>query len=281
MATVYRCTDAVSGQDVALKVLNETAATSGDRFGQEAALLAELSHPAIVRYIDHGTTARGERYLAMEWLEGETLEDRLARGPLGVVDGLRLGRRLLEGLALAHRKGIVHRDLKPANVFLPGGDLGQAKLLDFGIARRTGDARRLTTTGATVGTPAYMSPEQIRGLRDLDARSDLFSLGSVLYECITGESAFAGETPMAVMVRICLEGTVPIETRRPDLPPAVAALLTRMLARKPEARPASAADVATEVAAIIEALGELSEKRVAAAPATIAARRATRAACRR
>jgi len=154
MATVYRCTDAVSGQDVALKVLNEAAAASAERFGQEAALLAELSHPAIVRYIDHGTTARGERYLAMEWLEGETLEDRLARGPLGVVDGLRLGRRLLEGLALAHRKGIVHRDLKPANVFLPGGDLGQAKLLDFGIARRTGDARRLTTKGATVGTPA-------------------------------------------------------------------------------------------------------------------------------
>jgi tetratricopeptide (TPR) repeat protein len=260
MATVYRAADLVGGHDVALKVLHETAASSAERFGQEAALLAELTHPAIVRYVDHGITALGERYLAMEWLEGRTLEDRLAGGPIGILDGLRLGRRLLEGLAVAHRKGIVHRDLKPANVFLPGGDLAQAKLLDFGIARRTGDVRRMTTAGASIGTPAYMSPEQVKGLRTTDARSDLFSLGSVLYECITGEAAFEGDTPLAVLARICLEETVSVAARRPELPPAVAALLTRMLAKDPDERPASAVDLAEEIGEVIEALGDIIEE---------------------
>src|SRR3989442_8527394 len=99
MATVYRATDLVSGQDVALKVLNDTATASAERFNQEAALLAQLAHPAIVRYVDHGFTPGGERYLAMEWLDGETLDDRLSRGPLGILDTLRLGRPVLEGLA--------------------------------------------------------------------------------------------------------------------------------------------------------------------------------------
>jgi serine/threonine protein kinase len=130
MATVYRATDQVTGDEVALKILHETGATSAERFNQEAALLAQLAHPAIVRYVDHGVAPAGERYLAMEWLEGETLDDRLARGPLGIIEALRLGRRLLEGLAVAHRKGIVHRDIKPTNIFLPARELAQAKLLD-------------------------------------------------------------------------------------------------------------------------------------------------------
>src|SRR5205814_6110262 len=161
-------------------ILHEMAGGSAERFNQEGALLAQLTHPAIVRYVDHGTSPGGERYLAMEWLEGETLEERLTRGPIGIIDTMRMGRRVLEGLAVAHRKGIVHRDLKPTNLFLPNRDVTQAKLLDFGIARRTFDARRLTTTGSAVGTPAYMSPEQVRGAPTIDARSDLFSMGSVL-----------------------------------------------------------------------------------------------------
>src|SRR6185369_14174082 len=121
--TVYRAADLLTGQDVALKVLH--GKQSSERFNQEASLLADLAHPAIVRYVDHGVTPAGAHYLAMEWLDGETLEDRLARGPLSILETVRLGRRVLEGLAVAHRKGIVHRDLKPANLFLPDGDLAQ------------------------------------------------------------------------------------------------------------------------------------------------------------
>jgi tetratricopeptide (TPR) repeat protein len=253
MATIYRATDALTGEDVALKLLH-AATASPERFNQEAALLAELAHPAIVRYVDHGITATGERYLAMEWLEGETLEQRLTRGALGILDSLRLGRRVLEGLGVAHRKGIVHRDIKPANLFLPDGDLARVKLLDFGIARRTADTRRITLTGSALGTPAYMSPEQVRGARALDARSDVFSLGSVLYECITGETAFPGETPLAVLARICLEDAVSVETRHPELPPAVSSLLTRMLAKDPDTRPASAAELAAQIGTLIDAL---------------------------
>jgi tetratricopeptide (TPR) repeat protein len=270
MATIYRATDALTGDDVAIKLLHESGTASAERFNQEAALLAELAHPAIVRYVDHGITQSGERFLAMEWLEGETLEERLARGPLGVLNGLRLGRRVLEGLAVAHRKGIVHRDIKPANLFLPDGDLARVKLLDFGIARRTADTRRITMTGSSLGTPAYMSPEQVRGSRALDGRSDVFSLGSVLYECITGETAFAGETPLAVLARICLEESVQVAVRHPDLPPAVADLLTRMLAKDPEARPPAAAALADEIGDLIDALlaaghvtGEAVQPRVA------------------
>jgi serine/threonine protein kinase/tetratricopeptide (TPR) repeat protein len=278
MATVYRATDALTGDDVALKILHDTITTSADRFNQEAALLADLAHPAIVRYVDHGVTPTGDRYLAMEWLAGETLEERLARGPLGVLSGLRLGRRVLEGLAVAHRKGIVHRDIKPANLFLPERDLAQAKVLDFGIARRTADTRRITMTGSSLGTPAYMSPEQVRGVKTLDGRSDIFSLGSVLYECIIGEVAFPGETPLAVLAKICLEDSVSVETRHPDLPASVAALLSRMLAKNPDARPASAADLAQEIGALVDSLvaaGHVTAERMEARPRSIVPHLAT------
>jgi tetratricopeptide (TPR) repeat protein len=268
MATVYRALDQVTGQDVALKILNEQAAASADRFNQEAALLAQLSHPAIVRYVDHGTFPGGERYLAMEWLEGETLDERLSRGPIGIIDTMRMGRRLLEGLAVAHRKGIVHRDLKPTNILLPAREVTQAKLLDFGIARRTFDGRRLTSAGGAVGTPAYMSPEQVRGAATIDARSDLFSMGSLLYECLVGDTPFSGETPVAVMAKICVDEAISVEARHPDLPGAVAALLTRLLAKRPDDRPASAAEVALEMGGVVDRLiaaglttGEVARRR--------------------
>src|SRR3954451_6199456 len=252
MATVYRATDLVTGQDVALKVLHER--TGAERLHEEAALIAGLAHPAIVRYIDHGITAGGERYLVTEWLEGETLERRLQRGPLGIIETLRLGRRVLEALAGAPRQGIVHRDVKPANLLLPGGDLGQAKLLDFGIAARAADLRRLISVGAS-GTPAYMSPEQVRGDDDVDARSDLFSLACVLYECLTGHTPFPGESPLAVMAAMFLDRGVSVEAHRPDLPAAVSALLTRMLSTDPAGRPASATAAAQQLGELIAELG--------------------------
>jgi tetratricopeptide (TPR) repeat protein len=252
MSTVYRATDLVSGAEVALKVLSDS--TSAERFNQEAALLSELGHPAIVRYVDHGLTAAGERYLAMEWLEGETLDDRLGRGRLGIIESLRLGRRILEGLAVAHRKGIVHRDVKPPNIFLPAGELAQAKLLDFGIARRGQESKRLTSTGAALGTPAYMSPEQVRGSSALGPGSDVFSLASVLFECMTGETLFAGETPLVAMAEIFVERAVSVRDRRSDLPEPVAALLDRMLLKNPTERPGDAAALAVEMGELVTAL---------------------------
>ncbi len=248
MGTIFHARDRRTGGEVALKVLRDRRGPSTERFDQEAALLAELHHPAIVTYVAHGSTAAGERFLAMEWLAGETLEDRLLRGPLGVVATARMGRRILEALAVAHARGIVHRDLKPANLLLPGDDLDAVKLIDFGIARRMFDSRRITLVGSTLGTPMYMSPEQARGSGDIDARADLFSLGCVIFECLSGQPPFVGESPIAVLAKICLDDSLNVAERCPGLSPVFAKLLTQMLAKDPAHRPPSADELAGEFA---------------------------------
>jgi serine/threonine-protein kinase len=177
MASVYRARDRETGAAVALKVLHGHGSEQTERFEQEAELLAELSHPAVVRYIAHGSTPVGEHYLAMEWLDGETLEERVGRGPLTIAESVDLGRRVADALTSAHRRGIVHRDIKPSNLFLPGGSLEGVKVLDFGLARRVLDSRRLTQSGGIMGTPMYMAPEQARGEPYIDARADIFALG--------------------------------------------------------------------------------------------------------
>ena len=141
----------------------------------------------------------------MEWLEGCTLEERLQAGPLTEVEVVALARRVVEGLALAAQKAVVHRDIKPANIFLPARQLEGAKILDFGLARRVEDSQSITRTGLALGTPLYMSPEQARGERSLDTRSDVFSLGSVLYESLCGEPPFEGASAFATLAKICLK----------------------------------------------------------------------------
>jgi serine/threonine protein kinase len=190
----------------------------------------------------------------LEWLEGQTLEERLTAGPLGLNQTVQLAVRVLEALAFAHGQGVVHRDLKPSNLFLPGGSLAQLKLLDFGIARRI-DARRLTRTGTTIGTPMYMSPEQARGERTLDPRSDLFSLAAILIECLTGVSPFASETYVAMMMKICFE-PVDVGAACGDAPPQLVELLTRMLGKRPEERPADTARLATELSKVADRLAQ-------------------------
>src|SRR4051812_15336083 len=169
MASVYRARDRETGAAVALKVLHGHGSEQTERFEQEAELLAELSHPAIVRYVAHGITPVGEQYLAMEWLDGSTLEDMLSRGPLSILESGELGRRVAEAPPGAHRRGIVHRDIKPANLILPGGALREVRVLDFGLARRMLDPRRITQSGGIMGTPMYMAPEQARGEPYIDA----------------------------------------------------------------------------------------------------------------
>jgi tetratricopeptide (TPR) repeat protein len=253
MGLVYRAKDLKTGEFVALKLVSEPQGTQALRFQQEALVLAEIAHPAIVRYLAHGSTARGEQYLVMEWLEGETLEDRVARGPLRISETLQLGRRVAEALTVAHRHGVIHRDIKPANVFLPGGDPSQAKVLDFGIARRLFDPRqnlRITSASAALGTPLYMAPEQARGASTVDGRADIFALGCVLFECLAGQPPFAGDSPTAIMAKICLDDSVDVARKRPETPADLVALIARMLAKNPDQRPARADEIVRALAAI-------------------------------
>jgi eukaryotic-like serine/threonine-protein kinase len=262
MGTVYRARDRYSGDWVALKLLQSGAGAGDDaeRFAREAELLSELRHPGIVSYIAHGQAPDGQRFLAMEWLEGEELSRRLARGPMPLRDCLTLLNRIAEALAVAHRRGIIHRDLKPSNLLLINGQVEQVKILDFGIARRLSSSHALTRTGALVGTPEYMAPEQVRGARDLTPAVDMFSLGCVLYECLTGAPPFVAEHVAAVLVRILLEEPPPVEARRPSVPAPLARLLGRLLAKDPAQRLPDAAALKAE----LSALGELQEPGLAA-----------------
>ena len=260
---VYQARDTLDGSTVAVKVLNAPEQPGSSRFEREAELLAELTHPSIVRYVAHGRTPAGNGYLAMEWLEGCTLEERLQAGPLTVVEVVALAQRIVQGLAVAAQKAVVHRDIKPANLFLPGRQLEAAKILDFGLARRVEDSQSITRTGLAIGTPLYMSPEQARGERGLDARSDVFSLGSVLYESLCGAPPFEGTSAFATLAKICLKEPDPIATMRRGVAPALAALIHAMLAKAPAERPAYPA-ILSALEALARESGSVHD--VAAAP---------------
>src|SRR5262249_4258990 len=158
----------------------------------------ELHHPGIVRYVAHGFTSAEQPYLAMEWLEGEDLSVRLGHHPMTIRQTVTLAQRIADALGAAHDRGLVHRDVKPSNIFLPAGQVERAKIIDFGIVRMGRSARPSTRTGLMLGTPGYMSPEQARGMRGVDCRADIFALGCVLFQCLTGEPAFSGDDEMAV-----------------------------------------------------------------------------------
>jgi tetratricopeptide (TPR) repeat protein len=251
--SVFRAIDARSGEPVALKILHGSTADDSDRLGREADALSAVAHPAVVRYVDHGRTDDGELYLAMEWLEGETLAGRLRRGPLELGAALELGARLAEALAAAHARGVVHRDVKPENVILVGGSLDTPKLVDFGLAK-VDRARSLTLPGVIMGTPAYMAPEQARGEQATDARADVFALGCVLYECATGHPPFRGDDPWAVLAKVLFEEPTPASQARPAVPAALDALLAEMLAKAAADRP-DAASLRARLAAIAAGAG--------------------------
>lgn len=238
MGSVYRAVDGETGLPVALKLMRAQAGDM-ERFATECRLLAELAHPAIVRYIEHGSH-RGALFLAMEWLDGETLEERLAREPLGVVESIDLLRGVAAGLAAAHARAIVHRDVKPSNVMLVNGDPSRAKLLDFGIARLQVQPSPRTRTGTIVGSVGYMAPEQARGVSDVDVRADVFALGCVLFECLTGQPAFLGANVAATLAKVILDDAPRLGSLRPDLPPELDALIARMLAKGRDDRPRDA-----------------------------------------
>jgi eukaryotic-like serine/threonine-protein kinase len=248
MGEVFQARDRARDALVAVKVLLDRKPNGRARFEREAEALSELRHPGIVQYVAHGETDTGEPYLVMEWLEGEDLAERLKRGPLTIDEGVTLGLRVAETLGAAHARGIVHRDLKPSNLFLVGGRIDGVKVLDFGIAWLA-DTTRMTETGIVLGTPGYMAPEQTRTGAEIDARADVFSLGCVLFECLTGRQTFTGDHVMMLLAKILFEEVPRVSDLAPEVPTALSALVHRMLKKDPAARPRDGLDVAEALSA--------------------------------
>jgi hypothetical protein len=238
MGTVYRANDCSTGQPVALKLLHAlTSQQALMRFNREAVLLSGLRHPGIVSYVAHGSAEGVQPFLAMEWLEGEDLARRLIRQPLSLSETLSLLRRAAEALTAAHRQNIVHRDLKPSNLFLRGGRPEDVVVLDFGLARQAVPTLLgVTGVGAVVGTPGYMAPEQASSQQEILPTADIFSLGCVLYECLTGRPPFEAPHFAAALAKILFAEPAPLHTLRPGLPAGLQVLVDRMLAKDPKWR---------------------------------------------
>lgn len=249
MGEVHRATDRTSGQAVAVKLIHPQAPEAYERLRREADSLARLRSPCIVRYIAHGHT--GSRpFVAMDWLEGESLEDRLAREGLTVLETMAVARRIAEALAHAHEHGIVHRDVKPANVMLVGGEVLQATLIDFGIAYSTDSELSLTRTGFIIGTPGYMAPEQARGWGWVDARADVFAFGCLLYKCLTGRRPFLAEDPLAALAKTLLHQPPSPRQLVASVPRDLDAWVMSLLRKNPTERPTDGAELVAALAGL-------------------------------
>jgi serine/threonine-protein kinase len=246
MATVYLAHDRKHDRLIALKVVHPevTQSLGRERFAREIRLAARLQHPHILSVYDSGETASGQLWFTMPYVEGESLRDRLVRErQLPIEEALRIAREVARALDYAHRHGVIHRDVKPENILLSDG---QALVADFGIARALGEdgagiTRGLTATGMTVGTPQYMSPEQASAEPTLDARTDVYSLGAVLYEMLAGEPPFTGPTAQAIIAKMMSGEPPSVRRARPAVSAALDAALRRALAPAPADRYASAA----------------------------------------
>lgn len=237
MATVYLCTDLRTGQHAAVKLLRPKLGNviTRERFFREIRFAAALEHPRIPRVLETGVS-NGLPFYAMTYVEGESLRQRLDREPpLEVRESLRIAREVAIPLSYGHARGIIHRDIKPANILLSGREV---YILDFGVARAIiGSADdTLTRTGVTVGTPAYMSPEQVRADRSIDRRSDIYSLGCVLYEMLSGAPPFRGVTPYLLMASRFTTPPQPLRAMRTDVPEPVERAIAKAMALVPEHR---------------------------------------------
>ncbi|MBL8743472.1 MAG: serine/threonine protein kinase, partial [Myxococcales bacterium] len=239
---VYRATDLLSSAPVAVKLLHGGGDFDRRRFDREVAILRELDHPNIVRFADDGSDPTHGAFLIMEWLEGETLTARLKRGRLSEDGTLTLGIAIASALEHAHSHGVVHRDVKPSNIWLAGGDPTTPRLLDFGISKSRSQ-EKLTRTGEAFGTIGYMAPEQVCADQPVDLRADVFSLGCVLFECVTGTLPFRADTPQGWLMKLALEDPLRADHVIPDVGRSLADVLAKMLAVQPPARTRSMAEV--------------------------------------
>jgi predicted ATPase len=269
MATLYRARDTTSQDSVAIKILRSHDAEGGRstaRFLREAKTLHSLRHPAIVRYLDHGVDARVGPFLVMEWLDGDPLDTVLRQRGLRPEEALVVARRIAGALAHIHGEGIVHRDVKPANIILPGGRAETAVLVDFGIAFDAESGTRATQTGVVLGTPRYMAPEQLRSARSVDGRADVFGLGCILYESLTGRHPFGGNDVYSYAARIAAREAPAACTARPAIPEAVSRVVGRMIARDAAVRPPAGEPLLAEIDAAIRAVEGLALEPLAAFP---------------
>jgi urea transport system substrate-binding protein len=252
MGTVWLAEDVSLGRQVALKTLRQEllgVPQARERFLREARAAAAINHDNIVTIYQVGQE-NDTPFIAMELLSGESLERFLQRTEhVPLAESLRIGRQVAEGLAAAHERGLIHRDIKPANLWME--NTGRVKILDFGLARPVDAQTDLTAMGEVLGTPRYMAPEQARGER-VDFRGDLFSLGAVLYRLISGRAAFAGDSAMAVLTSLAVDRPKRLNELRSDVPPGVADLVSSLLAKRPEDRPASAS-------AVVHAIREMED----------------------
>jgi hypothetical protein len=250
MGEVFLASDRVLGRDVALKVLRKQFAGDeefAERFKREAMSAASLSHPNIVQVYDRGETEEGDSYIAMEYVPGGTLKERISGdGPLEAADAASLGAQVAEALGAAHDRGMVHRDIKPQNVLLTAS--GGAKVADFGIAR-AGSSATISRTGSVMGTAGYMSPEQALG-KPATPKSDLYSLGVVLYEALTGELPYTADNPIAVSMKHVNEPLRPPIELNPGIPEGMNALVTKLMSKDPEDRYANADELADDLSRV-------------------------------
>lgn len=286
MGRIFHALDAHTGRPVALKLMRDDRAANAERFAREAQVLASIRHPGIVHYVAHGSAADGTPYLAMEWLDGVDLAtytrgvDSQAGGSGTLVDTetlappgmslaalLPMAHLLAQAVTELHRRGVVHRDIKPSNVVLVDADVHRPKLVDFGTALVTSEPVRLTVPGQAVGTPLYMAPEQARGATDIGPQADVWGLGCVMYEALTGRPPFVAPRVTAVLARILFDEPVPLDKLRPDVPPELIELIVAAMRKDPLLRPRDGGELVARLTPLM-ALAE-SEARTAHASSRV------------
>jgi eukaryotic-like serine/threonine-protein kinase len=274
MSRVYRAHDRLLERTVALKILHEHYSQDEEyveRFRREARAVAQIAHPNVVTVIDRGEH-EGRQFIVFEYVDGENLKQLVAReGPLPAKQVIELGLQVASALASAHDRGVVHRDVKPQNVIL--SEDGMPKVTDFGIAR-SADIESVTLTGTVMGTSEYLPPEQARG-EPVDVRSDVYSLGTILYELCTGRVPFPGENPVSVAMRHLHEPVPSVRDRRPDIPSRLDAAIRRAMAKDPAERFGSMPELIAELEACLRSLGD-GDETIVLPPAVRARRRRER-----
>ncbi|UCD23809.1 MAG: serine/threonine protein kinase, partial [Gemmatimonadota bacterium] len=254
MGSVYRAHDRELDEEIAIKVLRPGLVSNPslvDRFKTELRLTRRISHRNVVRTYDLGEYD-GAYFLTMEYVEGVTVRELVDKhGTVGVSSALAIAAQLADALAVAHEQGVIHRDIKPQNLLLD--EAGILKVMDFGVARLAEHSDGVTETGMVVGTPAYMAPEQLLD-EDVDARSDLYAAGVVLYECLTGRLPFEASSPVALIVKLLREEPPPLNSLRTGIPPAFSSLILRLLTKGPDERIGSAVELGQLLAQVDDSI---------------------------